>query len=51
MLTPVRGSIVSSFGHRGLIPPFSSYGGILGAVHPTAPFFNLALQCTKAGRV
>jgi len=26
--------------HRGHIPPFSSYGGILGAVLATAPFFR-----------
>jgi hypothetical protein len=26
--------------HRGRIPPFSSYGGILGAVTTTAPFFT-----------
>jgi hypothetical protein len=28
-----------SFGTAGDIPPFSSYGGILGAVRKTAPFF------------
>src|SRR5947209_3391076 len=36
--------------HREHIPPFSSYGGILGAVLATAPFFRLLRQGFDDGR-